>query len=401
LNLLFINQFFWPDTAATGQLLSDVARAMAQGSCGQLTVLCGRPDYGAVDDSPAPPVVIMQCGPARFSRGKIRRVVSYASFLGGAVWKALWAPRADVVLTLTTPPLASLLGTVLKIMRGSRHYSWEMDVYPDIATDLGVFRKDGPVDWVVGLLADWSRRRADGVIALGEDMKERLIARGIPAERIHICENWANGDEIRPAVMPLGPLRIHYSGNFGLAHDIETISRAIQMLRGDNRFQFSFAGGGPRLAKIEALSLDATNHTSVQGYCPRNELGASLAEGHLGLITQLPETAGSVVPSKTYGIMAAGRPLLFIGPKNATPARIIARFHCGWQVDPGDVGGLVSLLDLLANHREELQALGRRARAAFEEHYDRPVGVARITAVLGRMTGAAFPENVAVGPVDK
>ena len=147
---------------------------------------------------------MMPCGQARFSRGKIRRVVSYASFMGGAAWNALRAPRADVVVTLTTPPLVSLLGTALKIMRGSRHYSWEMDVYPDIATDLGVFRKDGPVDRVVGLLADWSRRRADGIIALGEDMKERLIARGIPAERIHVCENWADGDEIRPAPMPAG-----------------------------------------------------------------------------------------------------------------------------------------------------------------------------------------------------
>ncbi len=194
MHLIFVNQFFWPDTAATGQLLSDVARAVAQGSGGQLTVLCGRPDYGAVDDTPAPPVTMMPCGQARFSRGKIRRVVSYASFMGGATWNALRAPRADAVVTLTTPPLVSLLGTALKIIRGSRHYSWEMDVYPDIATDLGVFRKGGLVDRVVGLLADWSRRRADGIIALGEDMKERLIARGIPAERIHVCENWADGE---------------------------------------------------------------------------------------------------------------------------------------------------------------------------------------------------------------
>ena len=173
------------------------------------------------------------------------------------------------------------------------------------------------------------------------------------------------------------------------------------MLRGDNRFRFSFAGGGPRLAKLEALSLDATNHTAVQGYCPRNELGASLAEGHLGLVTQLPETAGSVVPSKTYGIMAAGRPLLYIGPKNATPARIIERFRCGWQVDPGDVGGLVSLLDRLASQREELQAAGKRARAAFEEHYDRPVGVARISAVLGVTAHERSPETWQSGRVER
>jgi colanic acid biosynthesis glycosyl transferase WcaI len=381
-NLLFINQFFWPDTAATGQLLADVARAVAPGD-GLVTVLCGRPDYGAVDDSPAPPVVIRQCGPARFSRGKVRRVISYASFVGGAVWKAAREPRADVVVTLTTPPLVSLLGTALKMWRRSRHYIWEMDVYPDIATDLGVFRKGGPPDRIVGMLADWSRKHADGIIALGDDMKERLVARGVPGERIHVCENWADGEQIRPEPMPGGPLKIHYSGNFGMAHDLETICDAIQALRGDDRFQFSFAGGGPRLRKLKTFAPDPANHVAVRAYCSRNELGASLGAAHLGLVTQLPQTAGSVVPSKTYGIMAAGRPLLYIGPKNATPARIIDRFRCGWQVDSGNVRGLVSLLDRLASQREELEAVGGRARAAFEKHYDRPAGVARIQDVLG------------------
>jgi colanic acid biosynthesis glycosyl transferase WcaI len=385
MRLLFINQFFWPDTAATGQLLTDVARAAALGNC-VVSVLCGRPDYGAVDGSPAPGVIILRCGPARFSRGKIRRVISYASFLGGAAWAALRAPRADVVVTLTTPPLLSLLGTALKMLRGSGHYIWEMDLYPDIATDLGVFRKGGPVGRIVGLLADWSRKHADGIIALGEDMKERLIARGVPAEKIHICENWADGGRIRPKPMPAGPLRIHYSGNFGMAHDLETIKAAISVLRGDARFRFSFAGGGPGLRKLDVLAIDPANHVEVRPYCSRDELGASLGAAHLGLVTQIPETAGSVVPSKTYGIMAAGRPLLYIGPKNATPARIIERFRCGFQVDPGDARGLVSLLERLASRRDELRAVGRRARRAFEEHYDRPASVARIWQVLGVTT---------------
>jgi colanic acid biosynthesis glycosyl transferase WcaI len=342
-------------------------------------------------------VVILRCGPARFSRGKIRRVISYASFVGAAVWKAARAPRADVVVTLTTPPLVSLLGTALKIARRSRHYSWEMDVYPDIATDIGVFRKGGAADRIVGLLADWSRRRADGVIALGEDMKERLVARGIPAERIHVCENWADGEQIRPEPMPAGALKVHYSGNFGMAHDLETISGAIQALRGDDRFQFSFVGGGPQLRKLDLLAADPANHVGVMGYCSRNELGTRLGGAHLGLVTQLPQTAGSVVPSKTYGIMAAGRPLLYIGPKNATPARIIERFRCGWQVDPGDVGGLVSLLGHLASQREELKAAGRRARAAFEEHYNRPAGVARIWEVLGAAAHGNAADKVQTG----
>jgi colanic acid biosynthesis glycosyl transferase WcaI len=383
LKLLFVNQFFWPDTAATGQLLTDVARAVVPGN-GPVSVLCGMPDYGAVDASPAPLVTILRCGPARFSRGKMRRVVSYASFLGGAAWKAFRAPRADVVVTLTTPPLVSLLGTALKAMRGSRHYIWEMDVYPDIAVDLGVLKRGSVATRAIGAAADWSRRRADGIVALGEEMKSRLMARGVPEHKIHVAENWADGREIVPLAFPEGPLVVHYSGNLGLAHDVETIAAAMKGLRGDGRVRFVFAGGGPRRRWLEEFcKAEGIDGAEFRGYARRADLGRSLGEGHVGLVTQLPETCGAVVPSKTYGIMAAGRPVLYVGPRGATPARIVERHGCGWRVEPGDGTGLAQLLKRLAENPALVREAGARARRAFDDNYDRPLGVARILAILG------------------
>ena len=383
MRLLFINQFFWPDTAATGQLLTDVVRAVAPGN-GSVRVLCGRPDYGAVDESPAPDAITMQCGLARFSRGKLRRVVSYASFLAGAGWEAFRAPRPDVVVTLTTPPLLSLLGTALKRLRGSRHYIWEMDVYPDIAVALGALQRGSVAARAIGAAADWSRRRADGVVVLGEDMKACLVARGIPEYKTHVAENWADGREIVPLPFPSGPLVIHYSGNLGLAHDIETIMGALVHFADDPRVRFVFAGGGPRRPRLESFCRDRSiPNVAFEPYSTRAALGQSLGSGHVGLVTQLPETCGSVVPSKTYGIMAAGRPVLYIGPREATPASIVAKHCCGWQIDPGNVQGLVALLERLSEDRAEIRELGARARQAFEEHYDLPIGVARIAAILG------------------
>jgi hypothetical protein len=107
-----------------------------------------------------------------------------------------------------------------------------------------------------------------------------------------------------------------------------------------------------------------------------------LAEGHLGLVTQIPKTLGSIVPSKIYGIMAAGRPLLYIGPDGSTPASHIRNYDCGWRIEPGNVDGLIQILHHLDGNRQSLKDAGARARSAFERYFNRSIGIARIRAVI-------------------
>jgi glycosyltransferase involved in cell wall biosynthesis len=116
----------------------------------------------------------------------------------------------------------------------------------------------------------------------------------------------------------------------------------------------------------------------------------------VGLVTQKAATVGAVVPSKVYGLMAAGRPVLYIGPDGGTPARLIRRFGCGWHVEPGDVAGLVAVLRRLSESPEEVEKAGARAYAAFREFYDRPAGVGRIVGIPGAArvgAGAALAER--------
>jgi colanic acid biosynthesis glycosyl transferase WcaI len=383
MEVLVINQFFWPDTAATGQLLTDVTREINL-KVHAVTVLCGTSDYGMVDTVSPPRVKIVRSGGVAFSRGKIGRVVSYASFFAGAAVRVIRGPKPAVVLTLSTPPLISLLGTLLKSLRGSRHFIWEMDLYPDIAVELNVLKSRSVVTRLIGTVADFSRKKADGIIALGDDMKARLIARGIPEDKIVVAENWADGCEILPAPFGEGPLVVYYSGTFGLAHDEHTIAEAMRRLRYDNRFRFVFAGGGGRRERLEEFCrAEGIGTAEFRPYAKRSELGRSLAEAHVGLVTQVPETVGAVVPSKTYGIMAAGRPVLFVGPQGATPARVLEQHGCGWRIDPGDAAGVVRLLEHLEQDRGLVREAGTRARHAFEKYYDRPIGVERILSILG------------------
>jgi glycosyltransferase involved in cell wall biosynthesis len=365
-----------------------------------VSVLCGRTGYASVDimDEP-PPVAVRRILCVPYLPGKIGRALSYASFLMGCLWRGLWTRKADLIVTMTTPPVLSVVGAILQRRHRAKHYIWVMDLFPEALVDVGIFHRDALVVRLLHFISDWSYRRADGVVALGECMRRRLAERQIPEHKLHVAENWADGREIFPIERKrTGPLHITYSGNLGLSHDVDTILYAIRALKDDARFHFRFIGGGQRQKYVQEIcAAERIRNVSFQSYCPRTRLAESLSEIDIGLVTQRPASAGSVVPSKVYGLMAAGRPILYIGPRTTTPFWIIARFQCGWQIDCGDGPGLVALLNELEAQPEMVPAAGARAREAFLENYDLPRGVARFCALLGASKAGEFmPEQVAV-----
>lgn len=392
MKIVFLNQFFWPDEVATSLLLTDLAMAISEVQ--DVAVLCG--SAGTRSMSSHPRVEVIRTRTISFKHNASARIASYISYLFGAVWHGICIRKPDIFVTLTTPPILSFVGSILSAIHGSQHIIWEMDVYPDIATDLKYFKKGALADRILGTLLDWSRKRASAVIVLGEDMRSRLVARGIPESKIHIAENWADGQDIAPKALPRGPLVIQYSGNLGLAHEIATITDVMIRLRNCPEFLFAFVGGGPRRKTLEDFcSEHAIRNVSFRPYCRRDELSESLSESHVGLVTQLPETLGSIVPSKIYGIMAAGRPLLYIGPEESTAARHIARFNCGWHISPGDVDALEKLLWSLSENSQMISEFGSNARRAFELHFDRSSGTARVMSIIQNQLPAKHPATVA------
>jgi colanic acid biosynthesis glycosyl transferase WcaI len=382
--ILLLNQFFWPDSAATSQFLTDLARGLAERGHDVYAISAEGGGYAPGDLADPPDVKIHRVRTTRFVRGPLGRVLSYGSYFLSCLMRGMTTVRPDVVITLTTPPLLSLIGNILKAFRGARHFIWEMDVYPDVAVDLNYFKAGGMLDRLTGALADFSRHRADGILALGTCMKERLVARGIPEHKIQVAENWADSELIQPNELSGGPLTLLYSGNLGLAHDTETILDAMRALKESPEFSFVFAGGGPlRKSLIDCCSAEKIENAQFRPYSSKTSLGESLGLGHIGLVTQRAECVGSVVPSKVYGLLAAGRPVLYIGPRTSTAARLIYKHSCGWQVDCGDSAALISLLYSLAADRTEVAAAGQRAREALLQFYDLPIGVNRICQLIG------------------
>jgi colanic acid biosynthesis glycosyl transferase WcaI len=173
----------------------------------------------------------------------------------------------------------------------------------------------------------------------------------------------------------------------GLAHDVATIRGVMERLAGQPDLLFVFAGGGLQRGElIEFCQKRRITNVSFRRYVRQQDLGVSLAKCHVGLVTQKPETLGAVVPSKVYGLMAAGRPILFIGPAAATPGLLIRRFDCGWQFECGDEEGISASLMRLLDHREEICSKGRNGREAFQVNYNKPAGVARVIHAVGLKT---------------
>ncbi len=378
LNIQFVNQFFWPDSAATGQFVGDVAASVRRSD--SVTVICGASEYATTGGSEPPDFVVIRR--VRVGAGghfRTRKVCSYLSFILGAFREVCFGPRADVTITLTTPPLLCVLGWIAQI-RGARHIIWEMDLYPDVAVELGVFENGGLAENTTGWVTDFVRRRADAIIALGPCMEERLRRRSIGCVPIYVVQNWADGAMIMPQEFRRdGLLKVFYSGNMGLGHDFGTVVDAVNGL--DGRFFFSFSGGGVQWNSV-AFRLRNTGLCEFRGYHERHALNAIFGVHDVGLVTQRAETVGTIVPSKVYGILAAGRGVLYIGPPDSTVGRVISEYGVGWQVSNGDVVGLRELLFKLQANPEMVETVGRRAREVFLLHFDRIPQVEKILSIV-------------------
>ncbi|HEY6390472.1 MAG TPA: glycosyltransferase family 4 protein [Bryobacteraceae bacterium] len=409
MRILLLNQFFWPDPAPTAQLLTDVARNFAEQGH-QITVIHGSGSYvGQVGSLPPienrpvnipDQVRVIRVPALPFGHGKAAKLLSYATFYLGALFHSLRLPKPDIILCLTTPPFLSVIGLIVKKLRGTPYYIWEMDLYPEVAIDLGFLRPGSFLTRALARLSKLARNNAERVIALGECMRGRLISSGVPDAKIGVAENWAGGGRIHPSDRPPRlPIELLYSGNLGLAHDLHTLAGAMLQLRNDNRFRFTIAGGGPRRPLLEDFCRDhAISAASFLAYQDPGDFARNLAACDIGLVTQSSACFGSIVPSKIYALMAAGRPILYIGPKGTMPSLIVRNFQCGWQIECGDVKSLVDLLRFLAGCSEAIRGAGGRARKAFLENYDLPIGVARIAAILNVQPPVPSPQPVACTP---
>jgi colanic acid biosynthesis glycosyl transferase WcaI len=413
--VLFINQYYWPDHASTAQHLADLAGSMAASGY-ECHVLCARGRYQSGEpDLPAYEVhegvhIHRVRATSLGRRGTLARMTDYLSFYAGALLKAMALPRFDAVVTLTTPPIIGLVGTLLKRLKGSRHVYWSMDLHPDASLALGrMSPRNAVVRWLRWLSA-FVYRKADRVVVLGPYMADRVALKGVPADRIRTIPVWSRREEIYPIPRGSNTLRkslglgdafvAMYSGNLGLAHSSDEFIEAARRLRDRSDIVFLFAGGGPRLGEVKAAQeREGLANIRFLEYVPRASLHMSLSMADAHLISMRPEMTGIVVPGKLYGVMAAGRPAVFVGPRHCETADTIRTAGCGFTVDRGDVDGLVDSLTRLAADSSLARRMGERGRSAFLAGHEQRLCCAQWEDLLAELTRAdATPARPGASP---
>ncbi len=326
------------------------------------------------------------------------RLADYFTFYVGAAWNLLTLPRHDIVMALTLPPLIGLLALVVCRVRGMKLVALVEDIYPDVGVALGTFREGGLLARLLDRLNRLVLSRADRVIVLGDCMREKVAAKiGHASEgRIDVIHNWADGKKIRPlaageknSFAEEHDLRdrfvVQFSGNFGMVNDFDTPLEAARLLRNRADIIFLFIGDGVRGGEIkEFVSRHELPNVRVLPYQPRESLLYSLAAGHAHLVTLAEGLAGLSVPSKTYGILAAGRPVIFVGDPGSDIARLVAEHNCGAVVRTGQATRLADIIAGWADEPAAMAKLGDEARALFVRRFDRPQAVAAYAESLSK-----------------
>jgi colanic acid biosynthesis glycosyl transferase WcaI len=402
--LIFVNRFFFPDHSATSQILSDIAYDLA-GAGRDVHVVTSTQIYdnakAALSVSETINGVHVHRVPSTgFGRGSLPgRAIDYVSFYR-SMWQCLvaLARPGDIVVAKTDPPLTSIIAMAAARRNGARLVNWLQDIYPETAVELGVPLMRGPVAASLTALRNRSLRQAEATVVVGELMARKVEALGIPAPRVHVIPNWCNDKLIRPVAHSQNPLRqawgfeasqfvFGYSGNLGRAHDFETVLAAAERLRNEPQFLFLMIGGGKR---FEELSRAVKRQGLARSfrfipYQAQAMLPYSLAAADAHWLSLNPKLEGLIVPSKFYGIAAAGKPIIVIADKNGEIARLVQQHGCGIVVAPGDADALVGNLRLLSAAPETVSAMGRRARTMLEAHFTRQQALQRWSGLLDQL----------------
>lgn len=405
--VVFVNRYFFPDQSATSRMLSDLAFRLAERGVAVAVVtsrqLYEDPRAALVPHEIVDGVSIHRVATATRGRARLLgRALDYVSFHAAAGVELLKIlARGDVVVAKTDPPLIALVVSRVAQLRGALLVNWLQDLFPEVAT---VLTPNLIPTWAQRQLVaarDRSLRRAAMNVVLGESMQRRLVDAGVDSTRIRIVPNWSDPTAIVPRPTADSATRqrlglgdrfvVGYSGNLGRAHEFDTLIGAARLLRSDPLFAFLITGSGAKADALrDSVRAEGLDSFHFQPFQPAQLLSDSLAAADVHFVSLLPALEGLILPSKIYGVLAAGRPTLFVGDPEGDLARMLRDHDCGITVAVGDSARLAAELLGLRDSPARLASMGANARE---------LGLARYTSEHAVADWLAFLSAVAPSTV--
>jgi glycosyltransferase involved in cell wall biosynthesis len=395
--ILLLNLYYPPDTSATAKMAETVVNALAREH--EVTVMCGRPSYDPSErrawrlwqTEKKNGVSIMRLGSTDYPRFNMKkRALNYLTYSALVIPRALFM-RCDAVLAMTDPPFQGIIGAMVAALKRKPYIYNIRDMYPDMAVG-GSIVTPGLVARVWEKLHRWALRRASYVIVLGEDMRSRIISKAVPAERIEIVRDGVDFDaqtknEVDPQVM--AQIRngfrfvLVHAGNLGFYGDWDALLEVARDLQKDDpEIGMVFIGEGAQKQRLEAAAAGMRNVRFLP-FFPASKIPSVLAAADAHLITIKRGLEGVVMPSKMYGILAAGKPIVAVAPRETDAVALgeTAGFSVG--ADPDRPDEVVRVIRELARDPERVQRMGKAALAAAPA-YDRVKELEKFVHFVGR-----------------
>jgi colanic acid biosynthesis glycosyl transferase WcaI len=388
--LLVMNQYYSPGVEATAHLLGELCRQLSGRF--DITVITGLLPGVAPGRVVLDGVEVIRVRSTTYDRkAMVPRAVNYLSYLAQSLRVGLTVRKPDVVLCMTDPPIIGDVALVVARRFRAPLVVISQDVFPEIAVELK--RLENPL--LVGVLRAliaFYLKRAERLVAIGETMADRLVDKGAPRERISIIPNWVDAGAIEP--MPKAnawsienglseQFVVMHSGNVGHAQNLDALVRAATFLRDLDDLVIAVIGTGARHATlVELASTLETENVRFFPYQPRELLSQTLSAGDIHVVGLAPGLAGYVVPSRLYGVLSAGRPVIAAADETSETAQLVRRVGCGIVARPGRPELLATTIREAYDGAYDLRAMGERARQYVLAEADRAVAVERYAALL-------------------
>jgi colanic acid biosynthesis glycosyl transferase WcaI len=398
MHIVALNHVYWPNSAATAQLLTELLESLALRGHQVTVITRDEPaeHEGFRGSETRHGVAIKRVRDPGLGKANLwRRAADYLSFHAGAM-KVLASlkHRPDVLMPLTTPPLIAAPAQVMGALRRVPVVSVVQDLYPDVAVALGAITQGSATHTMFSIATKMSLRTSQAIVVLSEAMKARVLRYGPAPDAVVTIPNWAlaeletvpDRDAGREARLAYGlgdRFVVMYSGNMGAGHQFDTLLEAARRLAHRRDIVFAFVGDGVRRDEIDAWhSKYRLDNVRLFPLAPRAFLAESLAAADLHVVTMRDDMAGLIVPSKLYGIYAAERAALFIGPQGSDVAESIGQAHAGGSFRHGDADGVVAFIENMVASEDRGREAGRRGRVFLEGAHSRQGAVDAYEAVL-------------------
>ena len=395
MRVLLLNLYYPPDASATAKMAQTVVAALADKH--DVTVLCGRPSYDPTErrpwrlfqSEPSGRVRILRVGSSDYPRTQMKkRVFNYLSYVFLAVPRALFLP-CDVIFAMTDPPFEGIVGAFVALLKNKPYVYNIRDLYPDMAVG-GSIVKPGLLPRVWEKLHRWALRRATRVVVLGNDMRHRILAKDVDPSTVAVVRD---GAEISPSDAPAPALDsevirairgnfrfvLLHAGNLGFYGAWDTLLAGAASLAADG-VGLVFVGDGAQRLRLETAAAQIPNVRFLP-FFPARQISSVLAAADAHIITIKPGLEGVVVPSKMYGILAAGKPIVAVAPRECDVASLGEAKGFSVSADPGDPAGFALLVRELSQNPSKLNEMGKASLAAAPE-YERSAELRKLVKIL-------------------